>query len=834
MESIKTRDTEAMLSPNEYLFMADANGQVQVVTGPVKKSIDSANELLVFDDDTKQFKRVSTVSQAIRRMPAVDETSYVVLHNPAKDDATKFPNLASTTNSIQLDYGKRINIQGPCSFPLWPGQIANVITGHTLRTNQYLIVRVYNELEAKKNWGKAVIQKVGTEPSTNPNTEAKDQKAQDSLMPDNLANGQLFVIKGTSVSFYIPPTGLEVVPDVKGNFVRDAVTLENLEYCILKNEGGVKRYIAGPAVVYPEPDETFEEKSGTRIFRGIELNENMGIYVKVTSAYENYSTGEELFITGKETKIYMPRPEHAIIKYGDQDFIHYAVAVPEGEGRYVLDKRTGSINLVNGPKMLLPDPRHEVIVRRILTESQCMLWYPGNREVKDFNLGMMAAEEAKTIGMSGAMGNVDAFMYSDENLERERGLTFSTSNAFRKESRSYSKAHDLISDAMSRNQKFTKPRTITMTDSKYEGAVKIGVWPGYAVQIIDSKGNREVVLGPITKLLNHNDTLEVLTLSTGTPKSDKSPLKTVYLQTKHNKISDVITAVTKDMVEVRIYVSYKVDFQEEKSKNWFDVPDYVKLLTDHCRSLVINIIKQKTIEEVNTEYINIIRDTILGKNTDGNRKGRSFDNGMIITDVDVQEIDIQDEVIAELIEETQQSSVKHSLEVIKSTKAAETAKKIEASKREILDEEQATKLLQLENDNTYEASRLAGILSGVKKDLEIVQAQNAVTKIEAESEEIEKGVDVKIEAERSKIRTTEVVEQFKAIQPDLVQALITAGKMDLARELAKAIPGSRTSLHDILNVGTMAVLKNAVKGTPLEEALDSLGTDGKNGTLTKQ
>ena len=32
--------------------------------------------------------------------------------------------------------------------------------------------------------------------------------------------GNLLVIRGTVVSFYIPPTGIEVVPDEKGNYVR--------------------------------------------------------------------------------------------------------------------------------------------------------------------------------------------------------------------------------------------------------------------------------------------------------------------------------------------------------------------------------------------------------------------------------------------------------------------------------------------------------------------------------------------------------------------------------------------------------------------------------------
>jgi len=91
-------------------------------------------------------------------------------------------------------------------------------------------------------------------------------------------------------------------------------------------------------VVFPEPTETFVAQSGTRKGRAIELNAISGVYVKVIAQYTDlatarlYEPGDELFITGKESSIYYPRPEHSLIKYGER-IIHYAVAIPAGEGR---------------------------------------------------------------------------------------------------------------------------------------------------------------------------------------------------------------------------------------------------------------------------------------------------------------------------------------------------------------------------------------------------------------------------------------------------------------------------------------------------------------------
>ena len=39
--------------------------------------------------------------------------------------------------------------------------------------------------------------------------------------------------------------------------MRDALTLERLEYCILVDQNGKKRYERGPQVVFPEPTEAF-------------------------------------------------------------------------------------------------------------------------------------------------------------------------------------------------------------------------------------------------------------------------------------------------------------------------------------------------------------------------------------------------------------------------------------------------------------------------------------------------------------------------------------------------------------------------------------------------
>ncbi len=122
--------------------------------------------------------------------------------------------------------------------------MARVVHGHNLSSNQYLLVRVYDEVQARENWGKSVIKTKEGEKK-----EVKNEIKELKEVAESLTMGQLLIIRGDAVSFYIPPTGIEVVRTEpmysyeNDEYVREAVTLERLEYCILLNEDGNKRYI---------------------------------------------------------------------------------------------------------------------------------------------------------------------------------------------------------------------------------------------------------------------------------------------------------------------------------------------------------------------------------------------------------------------------------------------------------------------------------------------------------------------------------------------------------------------------------------------------------------
>jgi major vault protein len=816
MPSDGTRhERDLILAPNEYAYILDeTKGNVINYVGPAKTSLANTDQPVVFNGRNKRFERC-TLEQATQLFAIAPEGWYIVLKNPAQDG--KPPKIGAANNLPELNIGRKVNIPGPVSFALWPGQMARILQGHRLRSNQYLTVRVYDEEAARANWGQAVIK---------PQTAAADSGAPESAAEtDNLdlTMGKLLVIKGTEVSFYIPPTGVEVVPDESENYVRPAVTLERLEYCILLDEDGNKRYIIGPAVVFPRPTENFVERNGSRKFRAIELNEISGLYIKVIAPYDeggqHYGVGDELFITGRDQMIYFPRPEHAIIRYGEQE-VNFAVAIPAGEARYVLDRLTGQIALQRGPAMFLADPRRQVIVRRVLEPKVVELWFPGNREAFEYNQRLLAATRRE---------KGEEFV-SDQDA---RLALQSAAQPAGKAKEAQAATEEFAGDEFTRRQSFTPPRTITL-DTKYEGAVSINVWTGYAVLVVSKTGERKVVVGPQTVLLEYDEILEKLELSTGTPKTDQTLMKTVYLRVLYNKVSDIVEAETSDFCSVRVRLSYRVNFEGAPEK-WFDVENYVKFLTDHMRSLLRHAIRLHGIEDFYANAINIIRDTILGTAVEGGKRpGRLFEeNGMRIYDVEVLGVVIGDEAIAGLLVDAQHSAVQQALELASEARELEATRQKESVKQETARAQAATRQTLLDLDTADVQKRLELNLAQIKAETDAARrkldarwAEQALldkigaaelarqrAALDQELAVAQQRLAQRLEERRAEVEA--VVSKAGAVSPQLVAALQAFSDRALAERMAE----SMAPLAILGGKSVAEVLAQLLKGTVLEKAL---------------
>lgn len=850
---------ELVLSPGEYAYIQDrTNGTVKTHCGPSVINLAGQLRSIRFNPDNRSFSECDLHS-AVNQFAFAPQGDYLVLENPVKknengtvpNNAQEFPVPAQEKTTPDLDFGKKVNLPGPTQIALWPQQIARRIAGHDLRSDQYLIIRVYDEQLAKTNWSSAVAKptaKKSKVPSTKgglatPPTTTETEISVVAQQADqlNLTVGELFIIKGTDVSFFIPPTGVEVVPDENGRYVRDALTLEMSEYCILVDQSGTKRYEKGPQVVFPEPTEEFYTDNDHNKFKPIELNHLQGLHIKINCDYtdmnwpevsteglveydeRSFKEGEELFITGKTHSIYYPCEEHSIIRYGDT-LIHYATCIPEGEARYVMNRDTGEIETRQGPSMLLLNPIKEVMVRRVLSDSESELMYPGNDVALDYNrrlramLGQTPSSRSGFVSEGDYKSNVPAqALYSNalESIGAQSRSLQGRSGA----------GPAAIPDEIRRKTEYTKPRTVTL-DTKYDGVPKLGIWTGYAVLVTKANGERRVEVGPKTILLDYDETVEPLHLSTGKPKTTDKLLRTGYLRAVNNKVSDAITLESSDNIPVEVKVSYRVNF-EGKPEKWFDVENYVKFLCDHARSKLKGAVKKIDIETFYSDAVAIIRDTILGTSVEGHgRPGLSFsENGMKVNDVEVLDVVIKDQKIAGLLQAAQHETIQSNIDIERAKKQLEVTKEREevaqASAQAKFATAKLTNTLETEQVALTLALNLAKTASDLKRQEEALKVAKAVEAINDASHEAkiarQKAEDA-LEEAKLKLQTGAVVERLSAAQEGFSEALLALQDAQTLEKVAEALGPMRF----IGGESVVDAITKVFNGTPLEQVTKRL------------
>ena len=804
MEDNRNRDL--VLSPNEYAYVLDSTkGIVSSIVGSYKLSLSNSDKLVDFNEDTKRFEECGS-SEAIHTFVSAPEGWYISLKNPTKNN--EHPRVGTSNMLPPLEVGRKINIEGPESFALYPGQMARVIKGHSLKSNQYLLVRVYDDVEINDH---------------------------------QYTTGDHLIIKGTEESFFIPVTGLEVVPDAYGNYTRNAVTLHDLEYSILVSESGKRRYVHGPMVVFPEVDEKFviNTETNNEVFKAIELSDISGIYVKVIADYcdtegeksISHKAGEELFITGKDQRIYYPRTEHAIIDY-DGKILHHAIAIPTGEGRYVLNRLTGDVKMIKGPKMYLPDPRFEVIVKRKLSKKECELWYPGNNKVLEYN----THELSNTVSPIGTLvGNItmpqscssDTYTISTSNMATLDALD----NGFlaQEHTPTYTKA------GLSRGNTYSKPRTITI-DNKYDGVVTIDVWTGYAINVISKDGKRKVIVGPQTYLLAYDETLETV--------YDDSHEETVFLKVDNNKFSDKIRVQTNDFVDIDIILSYCVSFEDAVNDEWFSDKDYITHILDYERAAIKAEVKNHSLEEFYHNASDIIKKVVVKKNKSGEDVAvATFTNGAMVSDVEVFSVAISNNLFKTEFDQHQAQIIRKSLELSSGLKELETTKELERVHGEMLDLELQRALHEINVKNQTEAEKLT-------KEREITAQREAMEKASKEAEnDLQKLMDSihkaelarqkadddqllsytkeqdKLVIDKQKAFTDSIKKVIDSISPDLIAAMTTSSKADMLKSVVEslapyALAGDKESVADVVDKLT--------RGTAMQGLLDVTVTEEKN------
>lgn len=863
---------DLILFPDEYTLVLDrSTGGVSTYAGPTKVSATDSNAVVVWDNNNKQFYPVRELPHGKKKRIVAPEGFYAILLNPAKNGSHPKSKEADKTD---LNVGEKINIIGPADFALFPMQMAEVVRGHKLRHNQYLKCYVYNDEAA--NEGTAVVKAAKgvdvnikldnsiTDPEIQEavNDELKSQDAEEksqkvSEKHKQYTTGQHFTVRGTDVSFYIPPTGVKVE---KGNhgYARDAVTLETLEYCILKDENGVKRYCPGPDVIFPKPTEVFlkDEEDNVK-FRRLELTDLCGVHVKTIAPYERGNdvifdmdmkpftdkivpVDMELFITGKTVGSYMPRTEHQIIKYGD-NVIHYAIAIEPGDARYVLKRLEGKFEMVRGETVFLPDPRTDVVVRRILTDDECYLMYPDNKEVLEYNRRLRqendpdattnGEHEHSAFAVMDSMSDGMDYSSDDGDLMGtqmlSRGITSKRPSQLRKKA---GKAQ--FGDEVQRNQKFTPPREIVLYN-KFN-IPKIEIWNNYAVQVVNKAGDRRVEVGPQRLLLNYDETFGALNLSTGKPKKAKlSSLKrTGYLRINDNGVSDIITVETSDLCKISFKIQYLINFDPAQKDKWFDIENYVQFCCDHNKSLLQDAISEIDVQTFYSHPLSTCKTIILGKEEETYGKQEFGQNGMFIYDVAVMDIRIHNDRIQDLMIQSRKQAIIADLDIESKKREIEDLEEAEKLDENILEAKEKRDVAQIkfdkdkfDRDQSLADHKISAHATSLAKEADNEKAESEATRdiaaIENERYTAKDTLDVRrkksfqeIEIQLIEAHAKAEVDKKQAIQPNLIAALQSLANSGELKAFADMMP-----VELLKDMTLQETIKKLLNGTPIGKAI---------------
>lgn len=288
------RERDILVASNEYAYVQDlTKGDIVLYVGPTKISLSNTERLVEYKNDRFVPVGAADCTLGVSAFVSASSSQYIILENPPKDPTAKPAKGSNAT--VELVNGRKVVVPGPATFPLWPGQRAKVVAGHALREDEYLIVRVYEKVDG-------LAHAIGTE----------------------------LLIEGSAIGFYVPRTGLEVVPTERG-YVRKAWRLKR----------GLGLHLR---VIKP-----FVAKEGGAIPPG------------------SYVAGQEILVKDREGFFF---PSETVEIVGTVQ----SIPLGEREGIYVRHLETGRIGLVVGPCNYLPDPTREELVRRPLDAERQALY----------------------------------------------------------------------------------------------------------------------------------------------------------------------------------------------------------------------------------------------------------------------------------------------------------------------------------------------------------------------------------------------------------------------------------------------------------------------------
>ncbi len=939
------------VTERQFLWVQDDDkGEVILHVGPTMVSPTAADRVVV-DDGQGGFRE--DPSGRPQPMVELSDSQYAVLQNPLHEAEEGTPNgrfKQGRNEARALRNGTRHMIPGPCSFYLRPGQRVEVRDAHELASNQYLVVKVYGAVDQEAFYYAITAKSAAITSATAEDVAGETTTSLDEVDPVSLTRGQLIVIRGLDTQFYIPPTGVDVVPDLSVDASGATLSAATARQ-ILRSPPPPPAPAGAASVSHPLPTE--------ELVQAMDLDDELADELLAEAEVVEEPEVERPRRRGRKSKREIPRQQARLSAMNQVEqaarlrhqvqrpapanlvaepapaqkisrdelntllssdvhrqalerevrkarLVRQAVVLGEKEFCVILDA-DGKREIKRGPARVFPGPydsfqtkgSRERIYDAYELLPQRALWLrfiaPIAKSKLEHQLprGIELEQEIYQPGDELVVTGINSFFFPFNEVEILHPLTGGPhvgndhSEIFIEAIGIDQRSGIYVRDLSTGEARLVRGKRSYLVDPRKEvhitrtvpaeewnlwishhephkrtqeavttpWAMSITVPHNTAVLATSADGQR-VIEGPCVDLLEYEEVLAPLTLSTGTPKSDARTIRTCFLRTAGNRVSDRISMETADFVQIDAKVSYHVAFDNEHKASWFNHENYVGLLCDHLRSLVRGQARAMPLVELWPRLSEVIRDIILGEKTDAGRAGRLFtENGMRVTEVEVLSGEILDVEIAQLLETVQRESValvigdqqareklrsrklRHELEQERITleQEAQTAQaKLVALQRELA---QQARLAELRDQ---ESAAREGVELGaarealaLEKDLErqAAMAQAKAARLRAkvaakvEAAQLEHGEQQSHQAAMTTLRIKErdaesaaVVAERQAVQPALVEALTALGDKIVLADVAQNM--NLVSLFKGKDVATL--FRDVLGGTKLGDTITTM------------
>jgi major vault protein len=667
------------VTERQFLWVQDDDkGEVTLHVGPTMVSPTAADRVVV-DDGEGGFRE--DLSGRPQQMIELSDSQYAVLFNPLleSDGGPNGKFRAGRNESRPLRNGTRAMIPGPCSFYLRPGQRVDVRDAHELASNQYLVVKVYGEVESSAPYFQvtarsATITRATAESPIEPG--AKEPAAEEPRL-GALKRGQLIVIRGLDTQFYIPPTGVDIVPDTSVD--ESGATLSATAAQRLLAALAPEPAAAGPAgaaaaksevalddeIAAEEQEQTRSPRRGAAVIDQSARSRQRVQAAPIAQVAPAPAAPPPLPPAQTLSELNtLSTVRRAIEREARQArLVRQAVVLGEKEYCVIIDA-DGKREIKVGPARVFPGPYDVFMVEgsrnRVYDAYELLpqraLWLriiaPISREDLAARLprGFALDKDHYYPGDELLLTGVSTFFVPFNEIEvlspqtgqavvgNDHRSVFIEAIGIDQKSGIY------VRDLATGEVRLVRGKQSYLVDPRKEVQITRTVPPDqwnlwiaaneshkrtssavttpWALSInvqhntaalATSADGQRVIQGPCVDLLGYEESLTPLLLSTGTPKSDQDPLRTCFLRVAGNRITDVITVETLDFVAINVRVSLSVTFLPEQKDKWFNHENYIQVMVDHLRSIVRSRCRTLSLSTLWPQIPGVVRDTILGE-----------------------------------------------------------------------------------------------------------------------------------------------------------------------------------------------------------------------------